>query len=310
MKKIALLFAGQGAQVVGMGKDLADEFPAAADLFRQADEILGRKLSDIAWNGPIEELTKTSNCQPALFVHGLACFSILGELAGDFPVGGAAGLSLGEMTAHAAAGTFDFENGLKLVQKRGEFMDEACAETIGGMAAMIGGLENDVRQLAADEDVDVANINAPGQIVISGELAKVEAAVGVAKEYGIRRATMLNVAGAYHSRLMESAYEKLGAALLEVQMQVPQFPVISNVTGREVETLPEIRQTLQDQVTSTVRWVDCMERLVDLGCDLFIELGPGGVLAGLLKRTRKDVEVISVGDVESVRAGAARLASA
>ena len=310
MKKIALLFAGQGAQVVGMGKDLAGEFPAAADLFRQADEILGRKLSDIAWNGPIEELTKTSNCQPALFVHGLACFSILRELSGDFPVGGAAGLSLGEMTAHAAAGTFDFENGLKLVQKRGEFMDEACTATVGGMAAMIGGLENDVRQLAADEDVDVANINAPGQIVISGELAKVEAAVGVAKEYGIRRATMLNVAGAYHSRLMESAYEKLGAGLLEVQMQVPQFPVISNVTGREVETLPEIRQTLQDQVTSTVRWVDCMERLVDLGCDLFIELGPGGVLAGLLKRTRKDVEVISVGDVESVRAGAARLDSA
>jgi len=310
MKKVALLFAGQGAQIVGMGKDLAGEFPAAADLFRRADEILGRKLSDIAWNGPIEELTKTSNCQPALFVHGLACFSILGELAGDFPFGGAAGLSLGEMTAHAASGTFDFENGLKLVQKRGEFMDEACAATIGGMAAMIGGLENDVRQLAADEDVDVANINAPGQIVISGELAKVEAAAGVAKEYGIRRATMLNVAGAYHSRLMESAYEKLGAALLEVQMQVPQFPVISNVTGREVETLPEIRQTLQDQVTSTVRWVGCMERLVDLGCDLFIELGPGGVLAGLLKRTRKDVEVISVGDVESVRAAAARLASA
>ena len=310
MKKIAVLFAGQGAQVVGMGKGLAGEFPAAADLFRRADEILGRKLSDIAWNGPIEELTKTSNCQPALFVHGLACFSILRELAGDFPVGGAAGLSLGEMTAHSAAGTFDFENGLKLVQKRGEFMDEACAETFGGMAAMIGGLENDVRQLATDEDVDVANINAPGQIVISGELAKVEAAVGVAKEYGIRRATMLNVAGAYHSRLMESAYEKLGAALLEVQMQVPQFPVISNVTGHEVETLPEIRRTLQDQVTSTVRWVDCMERLVDLGCDLFIELGPGGVLAGLLKRTRKDVEVISVGDVESVRAAAARLASA
>ncbi len=310
MKKIALLFAGQGAQVVGMGKDLAEQFPVAANLFQRANEILGRKLSEIAWNGPIEELTKTSNCQPALFVHGLACLSILRELAGDFSIGGAAGLSLGELTAHAAAGTFDFENGLKLVQKRGEFMDQACAATTGGMAAMIGADENTVRKLAADEDVDVANINSPGQIVISGELAKVEAAVAVAKESGIRRAMMLNVAGAYHSRLMESAYKKLGAALLEVQMQVPKFPVVSNVTAREVETLPEIRQTLQDQVTSTVRWVGCMERLADLGCDLFIELGPGGVLAGLLKRTRKDVEVISVSDVESVRAGAARLTSA
>jgi len=307
MKKVGLLFAGQGAQVVGMGKDLAEQFPTAADLFRRADDILGRKLSDIAWNGPIEELTKTSNCQPALFVHGLACLSILRELSGNFPIAGAAGLSLGELTAHAAAGTFDFENGLKLVQKRGSFMDEACGATTGGMAAMIGADENAVRQLADAEDVDVANINSPGQVVVSGELAKVEGAVAVAKEHGIRRATMLNVAGAYHSRLMQSAYEKLGAALLEVQMQIPQFPVISNVTGREVKTLPEIRQTLQDQVTSTVRWVDCMERLVNLGCDLFIELGPGGVLAGLLKRTRKDVDVVSVSDVESVRACAERL---
>src|SRR5213078_348798 len=232
-KKIALLFAGQGAQSVGMGRDLAEQFPTAADLFQQGDEILERKLSQIAWNGPIEELTKTSNCQPALFVHGLACLSILRELAGNFSIGGAAGLSLGEITAHAAAGTFDFENGLQLVQKRGTFMDEACAVTIGGMAAMIGGAENDVRRLAADEDVDVANINSPGQIVISGELAKVEAAIGVAKEYGIRRATMLNVAGAYHSRLMESAYEKLGAVLQHVEMQLPQFPVISNVTREE-----------------------------------------------------------------------------
>src|SRR5438552_6709951 len=301
MKKVALLFAGQGAQVVGMGKDLAGEFPAAADLFRRADEIVGRKLSDIAWNGPIEELTKTSNCQPALFVHGLACFSILGELVGDFPVGGAAGLSLGEMTAHAAAGTFDFENGLKLVQKRGEFMDEACAETIGGMAAMIGGLENDVRQLAADEDVDVANINAPGQIVISGELAKVETADGGAKEYGIRRATMLNVAGAYHSRVMESAYEKLEKALAHVPIQTPRFPVISNVSGEEVKTPEEIRRTLRDQVTGTVRWTDCVERLVNLGCDYFVELGPGNVLASLFKRTRPGADMMSVGDAESVR---------
>jgi len=300
-KRVALLFAGQGAQYVGMGRDLAEQFPVAADLFIAADEIPGRKLSEIAWNGPAEELTKTSNCQPALYVHSLAALEILRNLAGEIPIAGAAGLSLGEITAHAAAGTFDFATGLKLVQRRGEFMDEACAATLGGMAALIGGAENDVRRLAADEDVDIANINAPGQIVISGELTKVEAAVGVAKEYGIRRATMLNVAGAYHSRLMDSAYEKLGAVLANLPMQTPRFPVISNVTGMEVTTPIEIRRTLQDQVTGTVRWLDCVERLVKLGCDFFIELGPGGVLAGLLRRTRKELDVISVSDAESVR---------
>jgi len=290
-----------------MGRDLAEQFPVAARLFGQADEILGQKLSEVMWNGPIEELTKTSNCQPALYVHGFASLAVLRELAGDFPIDAAAGLSLGEITAHAAAGTFDFATGLKLVQKRGELMDEACAATVGGMAAMIGGLENEVRQLAADEDVDVANINAPGQIVISGELAKVEAAIGVAKEYGIRRATLLTVAGAYHSRLMESAYVKLGEALAEIPVQTPRFTVISNVTGEEVTTPDEIRRTLQDQVTATVRWLDCMERLLERGCELFIELGSIGVLAGLLKRTRKDVEVVSASEAESARNCAERI---
>src|SRR6478736_968943 len=286
--KIGLLFSGQGAQVVGMGKDLADAFSTAAELFTSANSILGRTLTEVTWNGPLEELTKTSNCQPALFVHGLACLAVLRELAGNFPV-------------DAAAGTFDFENGLKLVQRRGQLMDEACAATGGAMAAMIGVDENSARALAADADVDVANINSPGQIVLSGERAKVEVAVALAKEHGIRRATMLNVAGAYHSRLMESAYEKLSEALLEIEMHPPSFAVFSNVTGEAVSTLPEIRRTLQDQVTGTVRWVDCMEGMVGRGCDFFIELGPGGVLAGLLKRTNKDVEAISVSDVESAR---------
>src|SRR5881275_2449222 len=308
-EKVALLFAGQGAQTVGMGRDLAEQFPTAAELFQQADEVLERKLSEIAWQGPLEELTKTSNCQPALFVHGLACLSILRELGGEFPIGGAAGLSLGEMTAHAAAGTFDFATGLKLVQRRGELMDEACSATNGAMAAMIGADESAVRALAADADVDVANINAPGQIVISGEKAKVEIAIGLAKEHGIPRAMLLNVAGAYHSRLMESAYQELGSVLLHVPVQPPRFPVISNVTGAEVKTPIEIRRTLQDQVTGTVRWLDCMEGMLGCGCDFFIELGPGGVLAGLLKRTNKNAETISVGDVGSARSCAERLRS-
>jgi [acyl-carrier-protein] S-malonyltransferase len=306
-KKIALLFAGQGAQSVGMGRDLAAHQPAAGDLFLQADGILGRSLSEIAWNGPLEELTKTSNCQPALYVHGLACLAALRGVAGEFPVEAAAGLSLGEWTAHAAGGTFDFATGLKLVETRGLLMDAACAATAGAMAAMIGADESAVRTLAADTDVDIANINAPGQIVISGETAKVELAVSLAKEHGIRRATMLNVAGAYHSRLMNSAYEQLGEPLMEAELRLPRFPVMSNVTGGPVETLPEIRSALQDQVTSAVRWVDCMENLIGRGCDLFLELGPGEVLAGLLRRIRKDVEVISVSDPASVLACAERL---
>ena len=307
MNKIALLFAGQGAQAVGMGRDVAAEFPAAAQLWERADATLERPISEVAWNGPIEELTKTSNAQRALYVDGLALFAALRELAPTFPIEAAAGLSLGEWTAHAAAGTFEYTTGLKLVEKRGQLMEAACDATAGAMAAMIGADESAVRQLAADTDVDVANLNAPGQIVISGEAAKVELAVSLAREHGIRRATLLNVAGAYHSRLMNSAYLALGDALLEATLQPPAFPVVSNVTGASADTLPEVRQSLQDQVTGTVRWVDCMEWLINRGCDLFIELGPGGVLAGLAQRIRKGVEVISVSDVPSLRACAERL---
>lgn len=294
-KKTALLFAGQGAQAVGMGKDLAAESPAAAALYRQADEILGYSLSQISFEGPSEELTQTAVCQPALYVHGLACLAALREKHPDFTFQAAAGLSLGEFTAHAAAGTFDFETGLRLVQKRATAMQKACEETEGGMAAIIGGEENRVRELAAAAEVDVANLNSPGQIVLSGEATKISLAVGLAKEYGARKAVELQVAGAFHSRLMESAYLTLQEALEATPMAEPRVPVVCNVDAMAVSAPETIRRTLADQVTGSVRWTESVEYLIDhLHCTDFLELGPGGVLAGLVGRIRKGTPVFSI----------------
>lgn len=308
-KKIALLFAGQGAQAIGMGKDLQASSPAAAALFEQADTALGRPLTKVMFDGPEEELTRTDNCQPALYVHGLACLGALRERLGELPIQAAAGLSLGEFTAHAAAGTFDFETGLRLVEMRGRFMQEACEASNGAMAALIGGEENAVRDLAAATEVDIANLNSPGQIVISGEAGKVALASSLAKERGVRKAAMLNVAGAYHSRLMQSAYERLGAELERTTFAEPRFPVICNVDARPVSGADQIRRSLQEQVTSTVRWQETMEWLADeMEIELFIELGPGGVLAGLLGRTRKEARVVSVSDAASLDAAVAHVA--
>ena len=300
-KNIALLFAGQGAQAVGMGKDLVAEHPAAASLFQQANEVLGFSLSKIAFEGPAEELTKTSICQPALYVHGLACLAVLKEKIPGFAFHAAAGLSLGEFTAHAAAGTFDFETGLDLVAKRSQAMQEACERTEGGMAAVIGGEENRIRELAAAADVDVANLNSPGQIVLSGEASKISLAVSMAKEYGARKAVELQVAGAFHSRLMESAYLKLKEALEKTAINAPQVPVVCNVDAVAVSEPDTIRRTLADQVTGSVRWSESVEYLLDhLHCDQFLELGPGGVLAGLAGRIRKGTPVISISDCASL----------
>ncbi|HEX8311789.1 MAG TPA: ACP S-malonyltransferase [Chthoniobacteraceae bacterium] len=307
-QRIALLFAGQGAQTVGMGRDLVAQYPAAAALFQRADEVLGRPLTQITFEGPEEELTQTRNCQPALFVHGLACLAALQHEIPDLAIHAAAGLSLGEFTAHTAAGTFDFETGLRLVAERGMFMQEACEQTSGGMAAMIGADESAVRALASETDVDVANLNSPGQIVISGESSKVALAVSLAKEHGIRMAKTLNVAGAYHSRLMNSAFLKLGEELERTALATPRFPVICNTDAEPVRDSDEIRSSLQDQVTGTVRWSESLEYLVDEEkCDLFIELGPGGVLAGLLNRTRKGTPCVSISDCESLQAALATI---
>jgi len=301
--KTALLFSGQGAQAVGMGKDLADNHPVAASLFRKADTILGYSLSHTAFEGPAEELTKTSVCQPALFVHGLATLAVLKEHLPSLSFDAAAGLSLGEFTAHTAAGTFDFETGLRLVDQRSRFMQEACETTEGGMAAIIGADEQGVRNLAAAADVDVANFNSPGQIVISGEKSKVALAVGMAKEYGARKAVELTVAGAFHSRLMEPAYQRLAAVLAETPVTMPRVPVVGNVDARPALSHEAIRKSLADQVTGSVCWTASIEYMIDhLGIGRFLELGPGGIIAGLVGRIRKGTEVISISDSESLKA--------
>jgi [acyl-carrier-protein] S-malonyltransferase len=299
---IGLLFSGQGAQQVGMGKDLSQHHASAANLFSEADRRLQRSISQIAFAGPIEELTKTANCQVALYVHGLALLEILREELGTFTFQAAAGLSLGEFTAHAAAGTFDFGTGLQLVDARSRLMEEACLSTTGTMAAFVGGEETAVREVAQEADVDVANLNSPGQIVLSGATDNIQRAISVAKEKGIRRAVPLNVAGAFHSRLMASARTQLIPILENAPIKSPGAVVIANVTAAPVKEPKEIRQTLADQVTGSVRWVETINYLLDnAGCNLLLELGPGQVLTGLVGRIRKGTEVISIENLNSLR---------
>lgn len=300
MSDVVFLFSGQGAQKVGMGKDFHEASDTAKAMFAEADESLSMPLSQVMFEGPVEELTRTSRCQPALYLHGLVAAALLQERLPNLKPVAAAGLSLGEFTAHAAVGTFSQADGLKLVARRGEFMEEACEATTGSMAAMIGGDEAAVRALADDCDVDVANLNAPGQIVISGAEAGIDAAVAKARESGIRKAVKLKVAGAYHSRLMQSAQDKLAAELAGVDMSAPTLPVVCNFGASVVVDPTEIRGMLEKQVTGSVRWAESIELLVSQGHRTFVELGPGKVIAGLVSKIAKDVVVHSVEDLESL----------
>lgn len=308
MSKIVILFSGQGAQKVGMGHDFFQHAASARKLAEEADRLLGFNLTEIMFQGPDDVLTQTSKCQPALYLHGMMALTLLRECLPNLELAAAAGLSLGEFTAHAAVGTFDFSTGLNLVARRGQFMEQACAATQGSMAALIGGDEKSVRNLAQAADVDIANFNAPGQIVLSGTQAGIAAAIAQAKDFGIRRAIPLNVAGAYHSRLMASAQEKLADVLDEVAWKFPNIPVVSNVAATAVKDIDEIRQTLEKQVTGSVRWTESMQGLIAQGHRTFVELGPGKVIAGLLGKIDKDITVYSIDDIASLEATAAALA--
>jgi [acyl-carrier-protein] S-malonyltransferase len=284
---LALLFAGQGAQKVGMGKSLYEGSAAARALYDEADRVLGWSLTKTSFEGPDTELTQTKVCQPALYVHGLAMLAALQEKGRVPAVDMALGLSLGEVTALAAAGVFDFATGLKVVAERGRLMQVACERSVGGMAAIIGEDRARIEELCREFDIQAANFNAPGQIIVSGEKAKVGALVAAAKDKGLKRVMALNVAGAYHSRLMEPAREEFARYLAGVEFKAPRFTVFTNTTGRAVSAPAEIREALVRQVVSSVLWEDCMRAAVAAGATEFWECGPGGVLAGLAKRTDK-----------------------
>jgi [acyl-carrier-protein] S-malonyltransferase len=300
MNKTALLFAGQGAQTVGMGKDLAEQFPAAREIFQQANQVLGYDLAGLCFEGPETELIKTEHAQPAIYLVGWIAFQLLKEKFPGFTFDAAAGLSLGEFTALAAAGALGFEDGLHLVHRRGQFMQEACETTRGAMAAVIGLEVEATKKICQETGVQLANLNCPGQLVISGEQSKLEQACELAKSRGAKRAMPLNVAGAYHSPLMAVAQAKLHDALEGIQLHAPSVPILSNVTAGPHGEPDEIRRSLVDQVTASVRWEESMRYLIDEGFDRFVELGPGTVLSGFMKRIDRDVTMLNVGDVASL----------
>jgi [acyl-carrier-protein] S-malonyltransferase len=335
MSKTALLFAGQGAQAVGMGQDLAAAFPSAKGWFDRANAALGYDLASICFNGPESELTKTENAQPGIFLVSWVAFQLLKERVGvqsrngrdcsaadtlkrelQLKFDATAGLSLGEFTALTAAGAMSFEDGLRIVRQRGRFMQEACEATRGGMAAVIGLDEAPTREVCAEAGVILANLNCPGQLVISGEADKIAKAVELAKARGAKRAIALPVAGAYHSPLMAGAQPKLQAELAKIKLSPPVVPVISNVTGEahvvgqasslsasnRQDACATISARLVEQVTSSVLWEKSMRCLLAQGFTRFIELGPGTALSGFMKRIDKGAQMLNVADVASLEA--------
>jgi [acyl-carrier-protein] S-malonyltransferase len=310
---IAFQFPGQGSQSVGMGAALADAYPEARSVFEEADDALGFELSKLCWEGPLEKLTETQNAQPALLTHSVAAARVLSG-RGVAP-GAAAGHSLGEFSAHVAAGSLAFTDAVRLVRARGEAMARAGREQPGTMAAVLGLEPEGARALcdAARREGEVlapANFNSPGQIVISGSVEAVRRAIELAPQHGARRAVELNVSGAFHSPLMAPAAEALASALGDVTILPAAIPVAANVDGRAVQDPEAIRRRLLDQLTAPVLWVECVTTLAGLGARTFLEPGPGNVLTGLLRRIDRTLEGRAAGEPAEIEAVVAAMAPA
>ena len=308
---ILLLFPGQGSQKPGMAKDLVEAFPAARTAFERVDNALGWKLSALCFEGPVDDLTLTENAQPALLAHGAAVWSVVREELAPL-VRAAAGHSLGELSAYHAVGAYPLDDAVRLVRRRGELMSEAGVSRPGAMAAILGEPDRSVEDICADASaagvVVPANYNAPGQIVISGEVAAVERAMELAKAAGAKRTVRLNVSGAFHSPLMQPAEAGLDMALSAARWSDPSFPVYSNVTAKRVGNAATARELLLKQLTSAVRWAQVVEAMAaEHPGALFVEMGPGNVLTSLSKRLAPDNPSVTCGTVADVQALLAKL---
>ena len=306
--RVGFMFAGQGAQFPGMGSDLPARSKAAAELFDRADAQLGWSLSELCFEGAAEALTASANCQPAIFTMSLACVAAFRERTGVSPAV-CGGLSLGELSALAAAEAYDFESGLALVARRGQLMDAACAASQGAMAAVIGGEPAVIEGICRDGGIDVANYNCPGQIVISGLAEKVDEAVARLADAGPRTVVRLNVAGAFHSRLMQPAADAFAPVLADTAIAAPVCPVVQNVVGAVVADPATIRQNLAGQVTGSVQWEACVRAMLDAGVQALIEFGPGKVLSGFMRRIDRKFPVCNIQGAEDLDAAESLLQS-
>jgi len=301
--KVAYIFPGQGAQYAGMGCDLHDSSDSARAVFKQADEALGFPLSQLCFNGPDDELRQTINAQPAIVTISLALLSAIrnSEVGKNLPAPAfVAGHSLGEYTALAAAGVVDFTTAIYLTRERGRLMHQAGLENPGGMAAIIGLDEASLADICTRSGTKIANFNCPGQLVISGDKDSLNRAMKLAEAKGARRVMPLQVSGAFHTHYMQPAADSLAEIIATISFAAPQVPIIANTTAGEITTAEMVKEELLSQLCNSVLWQRSIEYMINSGVSTFIEIGPGKVLSGLIKRINKDVKTINISDIESI----------